>query len=72
LKVVAEGVETAEQLAVLHRMGCDRYQGFLHCAAVAAVEVESMLTPRGTAAAAAAEHWAENTYPRLARRASKI
>lgn len=28
LKVVAEGVETAEQLAILHRLGCDQYQGY--------------------------------------------
>jgi EAL domain-containing protein (putative c-di-GMP-specific phosphodiesterase class I) len=66
LKVVAEGVETAEQLAVLHRMGCDQYQGYFHCAAVAPADVEVMLTPRGTAAAAGAAHWAESTYPKLA------
>jgi diguanylate cyclase (GGDEF)-like protein/PAS domain S-box-containing protein len=29
LEVVAEGVETCEQLAVLADLGCDRYQGFL-------------------------------------------
>jgi diguanylate cyclase (GGDEF)-like protein/PAS domain S-box-containing protein len=29
LEVVAEGVETCEQLAVLSELGCDRYQGFL-------------------------------------------
>jgi len=28
LQVVAEGVETAEQLAVLHALGCDMVQGF--------------------------------------------
>jgi diguanylate cyclase len=71
LKVVAEGVETAEQLAVLHRMGCDQYQGFFHCAAVAPADIEAMLTPRGKAAVEA-EHWAESTYPKLARRAAKI
>jgi EAL domain-containing protein (putative c-di-GMP-specific phosphodiesterase class I) len=29
LHTVAEGVETEEQLKVLHAMGCDRAQGFL-------------------------------------------
>jgi diguanylate cyclase (GGDEF)-like protein len=29
LKVVAEGVETVEQLAAIERLGCDEYQGFL-------------------------------------------
>ena len=28
-KVVAEGVETAEQLALLRTLGCDRVQGYL-------------------------------------------
>ncbi|MGB5336284.1 MAG: bifunctional diguanylate cyclase/phosphodiesterase [Woeseiaceae bacterium] len=35
LAVVAEGVETEEQLAVLRKLGCDSYQGFLTAEALA-------------------------------------
>ncbi len=38
LEVVAEGVETGEQLAVLRDLGCDRYQGYLFSPPVAADE----------------------------------
>jgi diguanylate cyclase (GGDEF)-like protein/PAS domain S-box-containing protein len=34
LKVVAEGVETVEQMDSLMRLGCDEYQGFLYSPAV--------------------------------------
>src|ERR1700733_4086019 len=47
LKVVAEGVETAEQLALLTGMGCDQYQGFFRSAAVAPADVESLVAPTG-------------------------
>ncbi len=36
LKVVAEGVETEEQLQYLHEEGCDEFQGFLVCRPVPA------------------------------------
>ena len=38
LEVVAEGVETVEQLAALRDLGCDRYQGYLFSPPVAADE----------------------------------
>jgi diguanylate cyclase (GGDEF)-like protein len=43
LKVVAEGVETAEQLERLREMGCDQYQGFFRSAAVPAAEIEESI-----------------------------
>ena len=43
LAVVAEGVETAEQLATLRDLGCDLLQGFHFSAAVPEAEVEDLL-----------------------------
>lgn len=42
LRVVAEGVESAEQLAFLEAKGCDEYQGFLVSAPVPANEFEAL------------------------------
>jgi diguanylate cyclase (GGDEF)-like protein len=64
LKVVAEGVESAEQLALLDQMGCDQYQGFLRSPAVAPAEVQALLAPTG--AAQASEPGAERTHSKLA------
>jgi diguanylate cyclase len=44
LKVVAEGVETADQLALLQQMGCDQYQGFHFSAALPAKEFERLIS----------------------------
>jgi diguanylate cyclase (GGDEF)-like protein len=46
LKVVAEGVETKEQLETLRTLGCDQYQGFYRSAAVPPGEIEKFLRPR--------------------------
>ncbi|HEV2271445.1 MAG TPA: EAL domain-containing protein [Steroidobacteraceae bacterium] len=43
LKVVAEGVETPGQLAVLKEMGCDHSQGYLHSRPVPAEQLEKLL-----------------------------
>ncbi len=43
LKVIAEGVESEEQLNILKRMGCDQYQGFFRSAAVPAGEIEKFV-----------------------------
>ena len=47
LKVVAEGVETAEQLRLLDLFKCDEWQGFLASRAVPADAVESILAVNG-------------------------
>ena len=39
LKVVAEGVETAEQLQLLRALSCDQFQGFYRSAAVLPGEI---------------------------------
>jgi diguanylate cyclase (GGDEF)-like protein/PAS domain S-box-containing protein len=43
LFVVAEGVETAEQLAVLRQLGCDRAQGFLFSPPVSSADFVNLL-----------------------------
>jgi len=43
LSVVAEGVETAEQLAMIRSFGCDQYQGFLESPPVGPEEMLALL-----------------------------
>ena len=43
LDVVAEGIETTEQMAILDAMGCRRGQGFLFSRAVAPAEASALL-----------------------------
>ncbi len=43
LRVVAEGVETAEQLSYLRELGCDQYQGFFCSPAVPAAAFEAIV-----------------------------
>ena len=43
LEVIAEGIETAEQLAVLRRLGCDYGQGYFFARALPAAELGRLL-----------------------------
>jgi EAL domain-containing protein (putative c-di-GMP-specific phosphodiesterase class I) len=57
LKVIAEGVETPEQLEFLQRVGCDQYQGYHYSAAMPPVEFAEFirLGGRGQKSESAAE-----------------
>ena len=48
LEVVAEGVETEEQLEFLSRLGCHRYQGFLCSKAIPSSEWSALLAASGS------------------------
>jgi EAL domain-containing protein (putative c-di-GMP-specific phosphodiesterase class I) len=53
MTVVAEGIETADQLAFLRLHGCDRAQGFLFSPPLAAWAVQGYLATRPPSDAAA-------------------
>ena len=53
LKVVAEGVETEEQAAILARLGCDLFQGYLVSPPVPADRIAAMMCGRAVATSAA-------------------
>jgi diguanylate cyclase (GGDEF)-like protein len=65
LKVVAEGVETPEQLAFLKNLGCDQYQGFHFSAALMPADFVSLLRTAGATRRTAAEDWALRTQSKL-------
>jgi diguanylate cyclase (GGDEF)-like protein len=65
LKVVAEGVETIEQLGFLKNIGCDQYQGFHFSPAVPAAEFGEMVRHQSLAPAFS-EEIANRTHSKLA------
>ncbi len=48
IDVVAEGIETAEQLAWLRQLACDRGQGFFYARPLPADELEALLVAAST------------------------
>ncbi len=66
LKVVAEGVESTEQLDFLKTLGCDQYQGFHFSPALPAAQFEALVRTKRQAEAAIPELDAESTHSKLA------
>jgi len=65
LKVVAEGVETPEQLALLKSLGCDQYQGYHYSAAVPAADFALMARAAESGGPGAALQDLDRTYSKL-------
>jgi EAL domain-containing protein (putative c-di-GMP-specific phosphodiesterase class I) len=66
LKVVAEGVETIEQLDSLRSMGCDQYQGFHFSAPLPAAAFSELMRCRQDADDRLSETDAIRTHSKLA------
>jgi diguanylate cyclase (GGDEF)-like protein len=66
LKVVAEGVEDAEQAAFLQKLGCDQYQGYYFSRPVDAAGFEAMLRGSNAPYGESAANKIERTHSRLA------
>ena len=66
LKVVAEGVETPDQLDFLKTLGCDQYQGFHFSTPVSPADFEELLRRQRDDEPAGEESEAERTHSKLA------
>jgi EAL domain-containing protein (putative c-di-GMP-specific phosphodiesterase class I) len=66
LKVIAEGVETPEQLALLAKLGCDQYQGFYFSPALSPVQFIDLVTKSSAGLPALTDDEAASTHSKLA------
>ncbi len=65
LQVVAEGVESPEQLEYLKTLGCDQYQGYYYSAALSPSQFEELARSRQRPAPAAAEFEPNRSHSKL-------
>ncbi len=66
LKVIAEGVETPEQLALLAELGCDQYQGFYFSPALLPSQFSELLRRSSAESRPITEEEAAQTHSKLA------
>jgi EAL domain-containing protein (putative c-di-GMP-specific phosphodiesterase class I) len=66
LKVIAEGVETPEQLALLTELGCDQYQGFYFSPALLPARFADLLKNSATPSRTLTDDEAAQTHSKLA------
>jgi diguanylate cyclase (GGDEF)-like protein len=66
LKVVAEGVESSEQLEFLKALGCDQYQGFYFSPALPPAKFEALVRSQRSAEPELSESDAGRTHSKLA------
>jgi len=65
LKVIAEGVETPEQLALLSELGCDQYQGFYFSPALSAPKFLELIKEAAAAEEPLSDEEAVRTHSKL-------